>query len=940
MTNSQILEQNNALDNNIVTENNAVLNSQSLAQTETEASKATKTQTKTWTGRVSLDDRQYQNKPQKDDVGRINNAIANGATEIDEDELIEAITSGQSWNPTTFNGKRDREHFIEMSALVADFDDGFQSLDEIITRAEEHGLKFSFIHESFSHTPKRPKYRGVILLEQPIKDFQTAKFYCEYIKDVFKGMVDKGAAEACRLYYGGREGSLVFQNKGQILSLSSLEQSAATFKKTLEEQKTRRQTPAKQQPSPKFENTKTDTEKIGSDNIDETNGIYSVGFDEIGLLIVNDVENHTFIEFDANDYEGVLSSIENLARLLEIKTALEVLDTEICEDYDSWLQIGMALHHEGATNGNGDFSDAMRELFHAWSRTSDKYEEEETENKWSSFGDRDGSIKINTLFHYAHEKVTNVEKLTQEIYPLVDNYYTALQLDPKPTIKETSSDIRNLSTANSPISFVGKAYIDKGIHFDTSDSKETIVRIYNPEEGIWEKQNLKSFYADAEYRLNACMKNSYGTIKPLNVKQQKELYAYINVYTKSDPNYIGYKWQSEQSGNIIAFRNKILNLKTKQEEEFRKELYLENKLEREYRPEDGTDCPNWLKLISDLTGNDEKVMDVLEAAALLTLTGRGDTERSFITLYSEDGGAGKGTFMRTLQSLAGKDRSKTASFDRLSDGNLMTSFENKTLIVFPEERNKLYPNSNAYASLLKLTSKDRIDARGNYQAGIEFQSNAMLFVATNTFLFGNDGGMNRRILQVVCPKKENLIPDRNFGKKLEKELSQITNRLLNKFDFDADNARDLLEEASDYEAFSNNARIMANELSNVSQFLEEMVVAVCPINRDRGLKANEYKTNENEYKKNPAPFVNITTLYDAFKIYSANVNPGSKIMKKTNFIKEVKAHYKLNLGADFILEELKELRVQGVTGRAARFLGLIPSEEAKNNDLFRPLQHK
>ena len=63
-------------------------------------------------------------------------------------------------------------------------------------------------------------------------------------------------------------------------------------------------------------------------------------------------------------------------------------------------------------------------------------------------------------------------------------------------------------------------------------------------------------------------------------------------------------------------------------------------------------------------------------------------------------------------------------------------------------------------------------------------------------------------------------------------------------------------------------------------------------------------------------------------------------MKKTNFIKEVKAHYKLNLGSDFILEELKESRVQGVEGRTARFLGLIPSEEALNNDSFSHLKRK
>ncbi len=152
------------------------------------------------------------------------------------------------------------------------------------------------------------------------------------------------------------------------------------------------------------------------------------GTDKNGLLITNNINNHSFIEFDTDDYVDILP-LEFLVRLLEIKTALEVVDPEICEDYDTWLKIGMALHHEGSTNGNPDFSDGMRELFHAWSRSSDKYEEEVTENKWASFGDRDNNITINTLFHYAQEQKKNVNKLMREIYPLVDAYCPKRELD-------------------------------------------------------------------------------------------------------------------------------------------------------------------------------------------------------------------------------------------------------------------------------------------------------------------------------------------------------------------------------------------------------------------------------------------------------------------------------------------------------------------------------
>ena len=420
----------------IVPENGQLENPINLTQQGIEISETVKLPQEIWTGRVSLDVQKYQNKPT--DAGRINSSIANGATDIiDEHQLIEAITSGQTWNPTIFcGGKRDGEHFVEMHALVADFDDGFEHLHEIIQRAAEHSLEFSFIHESFNHTPEHPKYRGVFLLDETIEDFQEAKFYCEWIKDVFKGMVDKGAAEPTRFYYGGRKESLVFHNKGQTLSLNSLKEKAADFKKRTEEtKKTPKKKPAKSlQESPKKENTKTDTVKIGA-NFEENDIIYDAGIDENGLLIVNYVEGHQFIEFDSDDFVDILSP-ENLVRVLEIKTALEVLDIEICTDYNPWREISMALHHEGTTNDDLNFTDAMRGLFHAYSqKVPEKYEEDVADYKWESFSNRDDdsdNITIKTLFHYAHEKVsnvTNIIKLAREIYPLVDSFYKLQELE-------------------------------------------------------------------------------------------------------------------------------------------------------------------------------------------------------------------------------------------------------------------------------------------------------------------------------------------------------------------------------------------------------------------------------------------------------------------------------------------------------------------------------
>ena len=183
--------------------------------------------------------------------------------------------------------------------------------------------------------------------------------------------------------------------------------------------------------------------------------IIEAGTDENGLLIIQNIKNYKSIKFDADDYVDILS-LESLIRLLEIKIGLEVLDNKICDDYDTWLNIGMALHHESTTNDNRDFSEAMRELFHAWSQGSDKYDEVATEGKWNSFSSRDNSVTISTLFHYAHQKTDNVVLLAQSIYPLVDRYYTELELNKQKQNLRAALNAEVPVAANKAVSFQDK----------------------------------------------------------------------------------------------------------------------------------------------------------------------------------------------------------------------------------------------------------------------------------------------------------------------------------------------------------------------------------------------------------------------------------------------------------------------------------------------------
>jgi len=81
------------------------------------------------------------------------------------------------------------------------------------------------------------------------------------------------------------------------------------------------------------------------------------------------------------------------ATIDDVRKALEFIDAD---DYDTWRQIGMALHSEW--DGAEGF-----DLFHEWSKKSDKYKsEKDCWGKWSTFNsETEKGVRINTVFYHA-----------------------------------------------------------------------------------------------------------------------------------------------------------------------------------------------------------------------------------------------------------------------------------------------------------------------------------------------------------------------------------------------------------------------------------------------------------------------------------------------------------------------------------------------------------
>lgn len=68
---------------------------------------------------------------------------------------------------------------------------------------------------------------------------------------------------------------------------------------------------------------------------------------------------------------------------------------DLYDDYEVWVKMGMAVHH---VSGGSAFA-----VWDKWSAQSSKYDSEEMNSKWQSFGRSANLVTMGTLFHYAEQ---------------------------------------------------------------------------------------------------------------------------------------------------------------------------------------------------------------------------------------------------------------------------------------------------------------------------------------------------------------------------------------------------------------------------------------------------------------------------------------------------------------------------------------------------------
>ena len=205
--------------------------------------------------RLNIDTQELKNKPASFD-GRLRNRLCNPESirEVTLAQFIGCIKRGRSFTPAVMTGTT-RDAWQSQQVICADIDNDtgqkdakgnkvmlspFLSPENAVEIMKQYSITPYFMYYTLGHTETWPKFRIVLILDMPIMDAHTASDLASRFTGIFNAAVphcaDTTASDNARIYYGGREDSIIYTS-GQTTPLSLL-QELPTYENTRQEYKT------------------------------------------------------------------------------------------------------------------------------------------------------------------------------------------------------------------------------------------------------------------------------------------------------------------------------------------------------------------------------------------------------------------------------------------------------------------------------------------------------------------------------------------------------------------------------------------------------------------------------------------------------------------------------------------------------------------------------
>ena len=210
------------------------------------------------------------------------------------------------------------------------------------------------------------------------------------------------------------------------------------------------------------------------------------------------------------------------------------------------------------------------------------------------------------------------------------------------------------------------------------------------------------------------------------------------------------RWKMLERARYIAFNDQILDTQTGKTLEHAPHMGFTSCLPYVYKPYTATstdalenlksNCPNIYQWMSTAMQGDRKKIIKLLAVVNGLLKFKFFDLQMFVHLIGKPG-SGKGTFIRLLQKIVGRDNWKGCKLKALDDGSTMASIINKQLVSCPDER-----NASGVEAILSLTGGDAIGYREVYKPASDAFFYGLLIICSNHPIFvGDTTGLDRRL---------------------------------------------------------------------------------------------------------------------------------------------------------------------------------------------------
>jgi putative DNA primase/helicase len=227
---------------------------------------------------------------------------------------------------------------------------------------------------------------------------------------------------------------------------------------------------------------------------------------------------------------------------------------------------------------------------------------------------------------------------------------------------------------------------------------------------------------------------------------------------------------------LLNARNGTINVLTGEFTEHRQEDYITKVANVDYDPQ--ADCPQWKQFIREIMDYKTDVINFLQTAAGVAITG--DTREQTMFILYGSGANGKTTFLNTIMSILGDygTSTPTETFMRKSGDQITNDIARLRGTRFVTTTEAEQGRRLAEPLIKKITGNDEMTARFLYGEYFNFKPTCKIFMATNhkPVIKGTDYGIWRRIKLIPFTTR---IPEEKQDKRLEEKLITEASGILN-----------------------------------------------------------------------------------------------------------------------------------------------------------------